>query len=49
MNAPISGEMMAALVEACENSHDHDNNPVRLTPKHIGREINANASFSVLG
>jgi sarcosine oxidase subunit beta len=59
-NAPIAGEMMAALVEACENGHDHDNNPLRFTLKHIGREvglgfysrnreINPNSSFSVLG
>lgn len=59
-NAPIAGEMMADLVEACEDGQDHDKDPVRFTLKHIGhsfslkfysrlREINKNSSFSVLG
>ena len=59
-NAPIAGEMMAALVAACEGGHDHDRDPVRFTLKHTGRtvslgfysrlrEINENSSFSVLG
>lgn len=59
-NAPISGEMMAALVEACEAGHDHDADPVRFALKHTGREvslgfysrnreINPDSSFSVLG
>ena len=59
-NAPIVGEMMADLVEACEAGHDHDVEPVTFRLKHIDREItlgfysrrreiNADSSFSVLG
>ena len=59
-NAPIAGEMMAELVEACEGGQDHDRDPVGFTLKYIGRtvslgfysrlrEINENSSFSVLG
>ena len=59
-NAPIAGEMMAALIEACEGGRDHDVDPVSHTLKHTGRtvdigfysrnrEINPNSSFSVLG
>ena len=59
-NAPIAGEMMAELVEACEAGHDHDRDPVRFHLKHIDRtidlgfysrrrEINPESSFSVLG
>lgn len=59
-NAPVAGKLMAALVEACENGHDHDNDPLSLRLDHIGkdislgtfsrrREINENSSFSVIG
>ena len=59
-NAPIAGEMMADLIEACEGGRDHDSDPVTFRLKHIGRsvnlgfysrlrEINKNSSFSVLG
>lgn len=59
-NAPIVGEMMADLIEACENGNDQDQNPIDLHLKHIDRtvttgfysrlrEINQNSSFSVLG
>jgi len=59
-NAPIAGEMMADLIEACEAGHDHDRDPVTFRLKHIGRdvgigfysrlrEINPDSSFSVLG
>lgn len=59
-NAPLVGEMMADLVEACEAGHDHDRNPLKFKLKHINREvsigfysrlreINQNSSFSVLG
>jgi len=30
---------MAALAEACENGHDHDDDPVRFTLKHSGRKV----------
>ncbi|MBN36416.1 MAG: FAD-dependent oxidoreductase [Rhodospirillaceae bacterium] len=59
-NAPIAGEMMADLIEACENGRDHDADPVHFRLKNIdldvdlgffsrNREINENSSFSVLG
>ena len=59
-NAPISGEMMAELIEACEAGRDHDQDPVTFHLRNIDRtislgffsrlrEINPNSSFSVLG
>ena len=59
-NAPIAGEMMADLIEACEGGRDHDADPVTFRLRHIDRtvslgfysrqrEINPNSSFSVLG
>ena len=59
-NAPIAGEMMAKLIEACENGHDHDANPVDFTLKYTGhtfsigefsrnRHINENSTGTVLG
>lgn len=59
-NAPIAGEMMADLIEACESGQDHDRDPVHFRLKNIDqdinigffsriREINEDSSFSVLG
>jgi len=59
-NAPVVGPMMATLIEACENGHDHDNDPVDFHLPRIDRsvslgfysrlrEINPDSSFSVLG
>jgi glycine/D-amino acid oxidase-like deaminating enzyme len=59
-NAPIVGEMMAALIEACEDGRDHDNDPVPFHLKHIDRTVSlgfysrlrspdSRSSFSVLG
>jgi sarcosine oxidase subunit beta len=59
-NAPVVGEMMAALVEYCTNGGDHDTEPLRFHLRHIDREISlgfcsrnrpihAQSSFSVLG
>ncbi len=59
-NAPIAGEMMAALIAACEDGQDHDKDPVDFHLRHISRDvsigfysrrrqINPNSSFSVLG
>ncbi len=59
-NAPVVGVLMTELIEACENGHDHDKDPVRFTMHYtkrmcdIGfysrlREINTNSSFSVIG
>lgn len=59
-NAPIAGKLMAALVEACENGLDHDNQPLQFRLPYIDRvidtgfysrkrPINQESSFSVLG
>ena len=59
-NAPIAGEMMADLIDACENGRDHDADPVTFRLRYIDRvvslgfysrrrEINPDSSFSVLG
>ncbi len=59
-NAPVAGKMMTAIIEACENGHDHDTDPVMFELENIGhtislgtfsrnREINPNSSFSVIG
>ena len=59
-NAPLAGQMMAELIEACENGHDHDTDPVQFRLPHINRTIdvgfysrrrtiNPESSFSVLG
>lgn len=59
-NAPVAGKMMTALVEACENGHDHDQAPLEFRLDHINqvislgafsrnREINQDSSFSVIG
>jgi sarcosine oxidase subunit beta len=59
-NAPIVGELMAELIEACEAGQDHDTDPVTFKLKNINhdisigfysrlREVNKNSSFSVLG
>lgn len=59
-NAPVVGVLMAELIEACENGHDHDRDPVKFHMHYtrrqcnIGffsrlREINPDSSFSVVG
>jgi sarcosine oxidase subunit beta len=59
-NAPVVGQLMTELIDACERGHDHDKNPVTLKTHHTGvtlnigfysrlREINSGSSFSVLG
>ncbi|MEM9279836.1 MAG: FAD-dependent oxidoreductase [Pseudomonadota bacterium] len=59
-NAPVAGKMMTAIIEACENGHDHDTDPIMFELENIGhtislgtfsrnREINPNSSFSVIG
>ena len=59
-NAPGIGLMMAELIDACENGRDHDKDPVHLTTRYKGfdlnvgfysrlREINPESSFSVNG
>ena len=59
-NAPIVGEMMTELIEACEGGRDHDSDPVPFHLKHIDRTVSlgfysrkrspdSRSSFSVLG
>ena len=59
-NAPIAGEMMADIIESCENGNNQDKNPIDLHLKYIDRtlstgfysrlrEVNQDSSFSVLG
>lgn len=59
-NAPVVGMLMAELIDAIEDGHDHDATPVRFHLKNIAqdislgsfsrnREINQNSSFSVIG
>src|SRR5262249_35847785 len=59
-NAPVVGEMMAALIEACEAGRDHDADPLRFHLRHIDRwvslgfcsrrrDVDTRSSFSVLG
>ena len=39
-NAPVAGRFMAALVQACENGHDHDSDPVQFSAPFTKNEIN---------
>ena len=39
-NAPVAGQIMAAIVDAVENGHDHDADPVRFHARHTGSVIN---------
>lgn len=59
-NAPVAGYAMSELIHACENGHDHDNDPLQIETVYkkfklnMGfysrlREINKNSSFSVNG
>ncbi|MDP7506834.1 MAG: FAD-dependent oxidoreductase [Acidimicrobiales bacterium] len=59
-NAPVAGYCMAELIDAIENGHDHDADPLVVTGVYTGlemnmgfyrrnREINPNSSFSVNG
>lgn len=59
-NAPVVGQMMAELIQACENGRDHDRDPVKFHLKHLDRTISigffsrnrgivAESSFTVLG
>lgn len=38
-NAPIIGSLMDRLIEAVEDGHDHDADPVRYTCPHTGHEV----------
>ena len=59
-NAPIAGEIMASIIDACESGQDHDTEPVTFHLRNIdraidlsffsrNREINENSTFTVLG
>ncbi|MCU1393718.1 MAG: oxidoreductase [Ilumatobacteraceae bacterium] len=38
-NAPVVGQMMADLIEACEGGHDHDRSPVQFRCRRTGTVI----------
>ena len=38
-NAPLVGQLMATLIDACEAGHDHDAEPVRFPCRHTGHEL----------
>jgi sarcosine oxidase subunit beta len=59
-NAPVVGEYIAAIIDACESGHDHDEEPVRVELARTGHEIdlahysrrratNEGSSFTVMG
>ncbi len=59
-NAPAVGRLMATLITAVENGHDHDHDPVRYVCPHTGhtidlgsfsrrRAVNGDSSGTVLG
>ena len=59
-NAPVVGHCLAELIDAVENGHDHDHDPLKVAPAYSGTEIDlgyysrlrepdAQSSFSVNG
>jgi sarcosine oxidase subunit beta len=59
-NAPVVGNMMAGLIDACEKGRDHDKDPFQFHLKYTrrnlnvgfysrNRKINTDSSFSVIG
>ena len=59
-NGPVIGKIMARIIEACENGHDHDQKPVTLPLRHTDFQLNtgffsrnrdmvSDSSLSVLG
>jgi sarcosine oxidase subunit beta len=59
-NAPVVGNMMAGLIDACEQGRDHDKDPFQFYLKYTrrnlnvgfysrNRKINTDSSFSVIG
>jgi sarcosine oxidase subunit beta len=59
-NAGPVGQLMAELIDRCQRGHDHDAEPVKITGRYTGLELNAgfysrnrpvnkSSSFSVLG
>jgi sarcosine oxidase subunit beta len=39
-NAPLAGRFMAAIIDAAENGHNHDADPVRYTGQYTGVTVN---------
>lgn len=39
-NAPVVGELMAAIIDGVEHGHDHDADPLTYTGRHTGQRIN---------
>src|ERR1044072_7185236 len=39
-NAPVVGQMMRRLIDACESGHDHDSDPVVWSAPVTGLEVN---------
>ncbi len=59
-NGPVIGQLLAEIISACENGHDHDRDPVKVTLRQIdfrlntgvfsrNRNIIKGSTFSVLG
>ena len=59
-NASVAAYCMSELIQRTEAGHDHDADPIRITQRHTGleldmgaysrnRQINKDSSFSVLG
>lgn len=42
-NAPVVGQLMATLITAVENGHDHDSDPIRFTAPRTGNAIEMGA------
>ena len=42
-NAPLVGEVIRELVDACESGHDHDAEPVRIRCRHTGHDLDLGA------
>jgi sarcosine oxidase subunit beta len=59
-NAPVVGRLIAEVIDACENGHDHDRKPIEIIGPYTGlaldagfysrlRDIHRESSFSVVG
>ncbi len=59
-NGPVIGQLLAEIIAACENGHDHDRDPIRIKLRNIdftlntgifsrNRDIIKGSTFSVLG
>ncbi|MDQ6524840.1 FAD-dependent oxidoreductase [Nocardioides sp. LHD-245] len=59
-NAPVIGDVLAAIVASCEAGRDHDTHPVQMTLPNTGhtvdlshysrkRPVNRDSTFSVMG